>query len=171
MFHAAAGVYLNSESMFRDHALKEKKAAIKAMEDFKKDRPTFLQLQLRAVNIIKKKGEPSIAREKKWSQVQGILTGPLGTLIQTMNSLCKDTDSSEAKKAAAKVKSDIIVVSQEATRKNEAGVGGSYPSSECVIQRPKAQLAGRQLFLLQLNGPRRCIVSGSSPPGGGRRGR
>ena len=65
---------------------------------------------------------PLKAKEKKWSQVQGILTGPLGTLVQTMNSLSKDTDSGEAKKAAAKVKGDIILISQEAGRKNENGV-------------------------------------------------
>jgi hypothetical protein len=73
---------------------------------------------------------PSIAKQKKWSQVQGILTGPLGTLIQTMNSLCKDTDSGDAKKAAAKVKSDIIAVSQEASRKNEAGVVKACEAAE-----------------------------------------
>ena len=85
---------------------------------------TDIQVQISRISDASKRLSeiPSIAREKKWSQVQGILTGPLGTLIQTMNSLCKDTDSSQAKKAAAKVKSDIIVVSQEATRKNEAGV-------------------------------------------------
>ncbi len=71
---------------------------------------------------------PKIASEKKWSQVQGILTGPLGTLVQTMNALCKDInsgsskDSELAKKAAAKVKGDIILISQEASKKNEGGV-------------------------------------------------
>jgi len=29
----------------------------------------------------------ALAEEKKWSQVQGIITGPLGTLLQTMNSV------------------------------------------------------------------------------------
>ncbi len=71
---------------------------------------------------------PKIASEKKWSQVQGILTGPLGTLVQTMNALCRDVesgsskDSELAKKAAAKVKGDIILISQEASKKNEGGV-------------------------------------------------
>ena len=67
---------------------------------------------------------PSIAKDKKWSQVQGILLGPLGTLVMTMNSLVKETEdaSGEAKKAAAKVKGDIILISQEATKKNEGGV-------------------------------------------------
>jgi len=62
---------------------------------------------------------PDIARSKKWSQVQGILTGPLGTLLQTMNQLSKD--SNEAKKAGAKVKNDIIAIGQMASKKDEAG--------------------------------------------------
>ncbi len=65
---------------------------------------------------------PILAKEKKWSQVQGILTGPLGTLVQTMNTLCKAENSTAANKAAAKVKSDIISISQEAAKKNEGGV-------------------------------------------------
>ena len=65
---------------------------------------------------------PIIAKQKKWSQVQGILTGPLGTLVQTMNALCKETDSGDAKKAASKVKADILLISQEASRKNDIGV-------------------------------------------------
>ena len=59
---------------------------------------------------------PSIAQEKKWSQVQGILTGPLGTLIMTMNALSKE--SNDAKKAAAKVKADILLIGQEVSKKN-----------------------------------------------------
>lgn len=65
---------------------------------------------------------PVYAKDKKWSQVQGILTGPLGTLLQTMNSLTKETNSADVKKAGAKVKADIILISQEATKKSEGGV-------------------------------------------------
>lgn len=71
---------------------------------------------------------PSLAKEKKWSQIQGILTGPLGTLIQTMNSLSKDRDRdskgnmSEITLAVGKVKADLVGISQEATKKNERGV-------------------------------------------------
>uniref|UniRef100_A0A7S4MN82 Uncharacterized protein n=1 Tax=Odontella aurita TaxID=265563 RepID=A0A7S4MN82_9STRA len=62
---------------------------------------------------------PGLASAKKWSQVQGVLTGPLGTLIQTMNTVGKD--STEAKKAAALVKQDVLAISQEASKKSEAG--------------------------------------------------
>ena len=63
---------------------------------------------------------PILAREKKWSQVQGVVTGPLGTLLQTMNQL--STVSKDAGKVASKVKGDILLISQEAGRKNEDGV-------------------------------------------------
>jgi len=66
---------------------------------------------------------PAIAKEKKWSQVQGILTGPLGTLLQTMNGLVKDSSNSEAaKKAMGKFKADILLIGQEASKKSEGGV-------------------------------------------------
>ena len=62
---------------------------------------------------------PSIAQEKKWSQVQGILTGPLGTFVMTMNTLSKE--SNDAKKASAKVKADILSIGQAASKKNADG--------------------------------------------------
>ena len=66
---------------------------------------------------------PPLAQAKKWSQVQGILTGPLGTLVQTMNMICKDVGGGkEVVAAAGKVKTGIILISQEATKKNEGGV-------------------------------------------------
>lgn len=74
---------------------------------------------------------PAIAKERKWSQVQGILTGPLGTLLQTMNTITKAdlTNNTkdgkkvqeEAKKAVSRVKQDILVISQEASKRNEEG--------------------------------------------------
>mmetsp|Transcript_1132 Transcript_1132/g.1538 ORF Transcript_1132/g.1538 Transcript_1132/m.1538 type:complete len:216 (+) Transcript_1132:472-1119(+) len=65
---------------------------------------------------------PKLAQEKKWSQVQGILTGPLGTLGQTMNYLSKDLPSSnDAKKVSNKVKQNILMISQEASKKNVDG--------------------------------------------------
>lgn len=63
---------------------------------------------------------PALAKEKKWSQVQGVVSGPLGTLLQTMNQL--SSVSKEAAKVATKVKGDIILISQEAGKKSEDGV-------------------------------------------------
>jgi hypothetical protein len=62
---------------------------------------------------------PAITRDRKWSQVQGVLTGPLGTLIQTMNQV--SGSSKDALKAAAKVKADLLAIGQAAAKKSEEG--------------------------------------------------
>jgi hypothetical protein len=76
---------------------------------------------------------PDIARAKKWSQVQGVLTGPLGTLVQTMTQVIAGTDptrsdfgaapqpNKEAKAASQKVKTDLYAIGQAATKKSESG--------------------------------------------------
>lgn len=72
---------------------------------------------------------PVLAEEKKWSQINGILTGPLGTLSLTMNQIVFIISSSNsppqspkrAKKvqeAVRKVKGDIVAIGQAADRKN-----------------------------------------------------
>jgi len=74
---------------------------------------------------------PDICRAKKWSQVNGILTGPLGTLIQTMNQIMTGTDltrqdfgsappvNKEQKAASQKVKADLYAIGQAAMKKSE----------------------------------------------------
>jgi hypothetical protein len=76
---------------------------------------------------------PSIAQQRKWSQVNGVLLGPLGTLIQTMNQIVAGTDlartdfgsapppvnNKEAKAASLKVKADLYAIGQAASKKNE----------------------------------------------------
>ena len=68
------------------------------------------------------KSIPSLVEQKKWSQVQGILTGPLGTLVQTMNQISNDIAEDSKKKlvmeASKKVKSDLIAISQAASKKD-----------------------------------------------------
>jgi hypothetical protein len=74
---------------------------------------------------------PAIAEQKKWTQITGILTGPLGELLSTMTTLVKnsgggaggagDTDNQKAKEAAAKkVKLDLYAIGTGASKKNEA---------------------------------------------------
>ena len=71
----------------------------------------------------------TLAEEKKWSQVQGLITGPLGTLLQTMNSIVSLVGTREAKDAAKLVKSDLL----------EIGVAAGEKSSEkCVRAAEKA---------------------------------
>jgi hypothetical protein len=61
---------------------------------------------------------PVAATERKWSQVQGTLTGPLGTLGATMNAVAT---TKEARAASQKVKADLYAVGDAAAKKNEAG--------------------------------------------------
>jgi len=71
----------------------------------------------------------TLAEEKKWSQVQGIITGPLGTLLQTMNSVAGVSGTKEAKDLAKLVKNDLI----------EIGVAaGQKKSDACVKAADKA---------------------------------
>jgi hypothetical protein len=75
---------------------------------------------------------PSIVQQRKWSQVNGVLLGPLGTLIQTMNQIVAGTGlartdfgsappqvNKEAKAASLKVKADLYAIGQAASKKNE----------------------------------------------------
>ncbi len=62
----------------------------------------------------------TLAEEKKWSQVQGIITGPLGTLLQTMNAVVGIAGTKEAKDAAKLVKSDLLEIGAAAGRKESA---------------------------------------------------
>jgi hypothetical protein len=64
---------------------------------------------------------PSLASDKKWSQIQGILTGPLGTLAQTLNLIAKDATPNVQSKAKA-VKETIFSINTAASQKNEAEV-------------------------------------------------
>lgn len=61
---------------------------------------------------------PTVVRSRKWSQVQGVITGPLGTLTTTMRQLSESNQ--EAQKAAAKVKLDLFNIGLCSTSKDEA---------------------------------------------------
>jgi hypothetical protein len=67
----------------------------------------------------------TLAEEKKWSQITGLVTGPLGTLSMTMNQIVSIVSSSNSPKktkqvqdAVRKVKEDILGIGQAAARKN-----------------------------------------------------
>lgn len=77
-----------------------------------------IQLQRIASAISQIETIPNIAQSKKWSQVQGVITGPLGTLIATMNQI--GGKNKEAKQLVAKVKVDLFSIGQCATTKNES---------------------------------------------------
>ena len=82
----------------------------------------------RLANAAKRLGEiPRIAEEKKWSQITGILTGPLGELTQTMTQL--SGDSEPAKQAAKKVKTDLYEIGTAAAKKSETGCKAATDAS------------------------------------------
>ena len=63
---------------------------------------------------------PPLAEQKKWSQIQGILTGPLGTLSQTLNQIATPDSSPKVRDASKKLKGDLIEIGQAASQKNGA---------------------------------------------------
>jgi hypothetical protein len=81
------------------------------------DRETQLARLAKAAQRLKE--IPAIATEKKWTQVTGILAGPLGELIAQMTQI--SGDSTETKAAAKKVKADLYVIGAAASKKSEAG--------------------------------------------------
>jgi len=61
---------------------------------------------------------PGLVQDKKWSKVLGVVTGPMGTLGETMNSLVKIAPNSTASsEAAKKVKNDVIAIGIAADKK------------------------------------------------------
>jgi hypothetical protein len=71
---------------------------------------------------------PAVIRSRKWSQVQGIITGPLGTLTATMRQISES--NKEAQKIAAKVKLDLFNVGLFSTSKD---VVGCLAASEAAL--------------------------------------
>lgn len=61
---------------------------------------------------------PALIEDKKWSQVSGVLLGPLGTLSSTMEQLTKLSPNNQiAVDLAKKTKTDIYAIAQFAERK------------------------------------------------------
>jgi len=58
----------------------------------------------------------SLAEARKWSQIQGLVTGPLGTLSQTLNSISSGNKALMAQ--AKQVKNTVIAIGQAAEKKN-----------------------------------------------------
>lgn len=79
-----------------------------------------------------------LAEQKKWSQINGVITGPLGTLSSTMNQIVSIVSSSstatpkrtkQVQETVKKVKADIVSIGQGASRKD---------TEECTKQSTKA---------------------------------
>lgn len=82
-----------------------------------------LEVQLRRIGeaAVRLPEIASLAEDKKWSQVQGIITGPLGTLLQTLNSVVSASKGDKRTAAAAKaVKADLLDINAGLLKKDGA---------------------------------------------------
>lgn len=59
----------------------------------------------------------ALAEARKWSQIQGLVTGPLGTLSQTLNTMVKEKPK-VLTGPAKQVKTSVIGIGQAASTKN-----------------------------------------------------
>ncbi|KAL3902262.1 MAG: hypothetical protein SGILL_010884 [Bacillariaceae sp.] len=64
---------------------------------------------------------PALTEEKKWTQISGLVTGPLGTLSQTISQIATPDSKQKVKDMAKKVKADVLGIGQAAERKNGDG--------------------------------------------------
>jgi hypothetical protein len=60
----------------------------------------------------------TLAGQKKWTQINGIVTGPLGTLSITLNQIATSESTAAVKNAAKKVKADVVAIGQAASKKS-----------------------------------------------------
>ncbi|KAL9190683.1 hypothetical protein ACHAXT_000389 [Thalassiosira profunda] len=77
----------------------------------------------------------ALAEEKKWSQIQGIITGPLGTLLQTMNSVASIAGTKEATAAAKVVKADLLEIGAAAGKKDSAACTKAAGKAEADLEK------------------------------------
>jgi hypothetical protein len=83
---------------------------------------------------------PDLIAAKKWSQVNGVLTGPLGMLVVTMNQLGKSSgNEGRVAPLAKKVKDDIISIGAAASRKQgEAALRSHKDATDSLVAFVKA---------------------------------
>jgi hypothetical protein len=84
---------------------------------------------------------PALVETKKWTQITGSLTGPMGQLNPTMTLIVKLSNNPEkSKAAAAKVKNDVFAI----------GAATSQKKGEAVLQAHKAATENLVAFLKTL---------------------
>ena len=127
--HAAYGDGSNIELPSYIDFLIEKNTQVDSSTFLYQGADRDVQLERISAAVTRIKSIPAIAQARKWSQVQGVLTGPLGTLIQTMNQI--SGSNKDALKAAANVKADLLMIGQAAAKKSE---DACIAASEAALQ-------------------------------------
>ena len=79
-----------------------------------------------------------LAADKKWSQIQGLLTGPLGTLGQTLTAIASNASSksstAELTAKSKKVKEDIFNINLAASKKNPEAVVANAKAAQASLE-------------------------------------
>jgi hypothetical protein len=91
-----------------------------------------VQLQRLAAAQTRLESIPAICGRRQWSQVDGVLTGPLGTLVATMKQI--SGVNTTAREAAGKVQADLLAIRQAATRKDGALCVAASESAQQSLQ-------------------------------------
>lgn len=76
---------------------------------------------------------PALSDDKKWSQVQGVLTGPLGNFAETLNLISKQ-GGPEVQAAGKKIKSDLINIGQAAAKKEGQGCAAGAKQASADLE-------------------------------------
>jgi hypothetical protein len=79
--------------------------------------PGVLLLRLKDAGI-RLQEVPTLSEQKKWSQIQGILSGPLGQLSQTLNFIATPDSPVAVRDSAKKLKTEIFAIGSAASKKN-----------------------------------------------------
>jgi hypothetical protein len=65
---------------------------------------------------------PKLAQEQKWTEINGLVTGPLGTLSMTLNQIAGIPNASSKTKGFVKqIKSHVLGIGQAASKKDAEG--------------------------------------------------
>ena len=83
---------------------------------------------------------PELVGQKKWTQVTGVLTGPMGELSSTLTALVKLSDNADAPKLAQKVKTNCFAM----------GTGVSNKNADVVLKAHDAATKDLVVFLRSL---------------------
>jgi hypothetical protein len=77
---------------------------------------------------------PAYIESKKWSQVLGVLTGPMGELVKTMGQLADaSANSAAAKKKIAAFKSDLYALAAAVDKRNGAQALASHAAVTAAL--------------------------------------
>lgn len=82
------------------------------------------------------KDVPMYIETKQWNKVQGVLTGPMGTLSSTMNELVKIADgNSSLKKMSVDIRNDLYAIAGAADRKNGKDALAAFEKAEIKLEK------------------------------------